>query len=75
MGHGLGLDLTEAFSVTAGATTKLVPGMVMTLEPGMPIEGSEDLMIVHEENIVITATGAEWLSRRAPREMIPILFE
>jgi Xaa-Pro aminopeptidase len=44
--------------------------MVMTLEPGM-IYGSGKSM-VHEENIVITESGAEWLSERASPELIII---
>ena len=45
----------------------------MTLEPGMLVPGSDTLMIVHEEDIVVTEEGAEWLSDRATKQMIPIL--
>jgi len=71
-GHGLGLHITEHFSNNASDEEPLVAGMTMTLEPGMNI-GDSELMIVHEENIVITETGAEWLSERAPRQMGSIL--
>ncbi len=67
MGHGLGLQLTEPPSNTKGDQTELVPGAVLTIEPGM--EYAPGKMIVHEENLVITEDGAELLSRRAPREM------
>jgi len=45
----------------------LEPGVVLTLEPGM--EFAPGKQMVHEENIVITEDGAEWLSRRAPVEL------
>lgn len=67
LGHGLGMQLTEWPSNTADDGTELVSGMVLTLEPGM--EFAPGKMMVHEENIVITETGAHWLTRRAPRDM------
>jgi Xaa-Pro aminopeptidase len=50
-----------------GDDTPLVPGMVLTLEPGMTFAPGK--LMVHEENIVIREAGAEWLTRRAPPEM------
>lgn len=67
LGHGLGMQLTEPPSNMPGDDTPLVPGMVMTIEPGM--EYAPGKMIVHEENVVITEDGCELLTRRAPREM------
>ncbi len=67
MGHGLGMQLTEPPSNTPTDETELVPGMVMTIEPGM--EFTPGRMLVHEENVVITEDGCELLTRRAPREM------
>lgn len=63
LGHGLGSQLTEWPSNTATDNTTLEPGMVITLEPGMTYADRKEM--VHEENIVITEDGAEWLSRRA----------
>ncbi len=63
LGHGLGTQLTEWPSNTATDNTVLEPGMVITLEPGMTYAKGKDM--VHEENIVITEDGAEWLTRRA----------
>lgn len=63
LGHGLGLNLTEWPSITANDHTPLVPGMVMTLEPGIDL--ADGKMLVHEENIVITHTGATWLTQLA----------
>jgi len=67
MGHGLGLQLTEPPSAKADDHTVLEPGMVITIEPGM--EYVDGKMIVHEENLVITDTGSELLTMRAPREL------
>ena len=71
MGHGLGMQLTEWPSVKEDDLTVLTPGAVITLEPGM--EFAPDRQLVHEENIVITEDGAEYLTRRAPAEM-PVIF-
>lgn len=59
-GHGLGMQITEPPSLIAADETVLRPGMVLTLEPF--IELGPGRMLVHEEDIVIRAGGAEWLS-------------
>ena len=70
LGHGLGLQLTEWPSNTATDNTTLEPGVILTLEPGMEyLPGKE---MVHEENIVITENGPEWLTQRASEEL-PII--
>lgn len=70
MGHGLGTQLTEWPSNTATDNTELLPGMVLTLEPGMSYDGGKQM--VHEENILITDSGAIMLSKRAAAEL-PII--
>ncbi len=70
LGHGLGISLTEWPSFTPLDTTELREGMVLTLEPGAYV--APERMLVHEENIVLRADGAELLSPRAPAEM-PVL--
>ncbi|MBT7631081.1 MAG: aminopeptidase P family protein [Desulfobacula sp.] len=67
LGHGLGIQLTEWPSNTASDNTLLEPGMVITLEPGMMYAPGKSM--VHEENIVITKNGAEYLSVRCPPEL------
>lgn len=69
-GHGLGSQLTEPPSFTPRDSTVLSAGMVMTLEPGVGIAPGKTM--VHEENIVVTESGARLLSRRAPSEL-PVL--
>jgi Xaa-Pro dipeptidase len=67
LGHGLGIQLTEWPSNTAFDHTPLVPGMVLTLEPGMMYAPGKSM--VHEENIVITESGARYLSVRCSPEL------
>jgi Xaa-Pro dipeptidase len=71
MGHGVGLRLTEPPSVHPSDDTILAPGMVLAIEPAAQYEipaasGVRRCMLVHEENIVVTADGPEILSLRAP---------
>ena len=70
MGHGLGMRLTEWPSLMAGDETRLEPGMVLTLEPGLEI--GPGCIMVHEENIVIRNDGAELLTKRAA-PTLPVL--
>jgi Xaa-Pro dipeptidase len=67
LGHGLGIQLTEYPSNTPEDGTVLKPGAVLTLEPGM--EFAPGRQMVHEENIVITEDGADWLTNRAAPEL------
>jgi Xaa-Pro aminopeptidase len=67
LGHGLGLALTEWPSFTPLDRTPLRAGMVLTLEPGVTLGPGR--MLVHEEVIALTETGATLLSPRAPRDM------
>lgn len=68
LGHGLGLHLTEGLSFIASDHTVLMPGMVVTLEPGVSVSGGAGLM-VHEDDYVITETGFERLSPEPPAEL------
>ncbi|MBT8409031.1 MAG: Xaa-Pro peptidase family protein, partial [Alphaproteobacteria bacterium] len=66
LGHGLGMQLTEGLSLIAADQTELRPGMVITLEPGIATPGG---IMVHEEDILITANAPQYLSPPAPREI------
>ena len=70
MGHGVGLHNTEWPSLMATDQTILAEGMVLAIEPGYDFAPCK--MMLHEENVVIRADGAELITRRAPPE-IPIL--
>lgn len=67
LGHGLGMQLTEWPSIIPADHTPLVPGMVLTLEPGIVVCG--DRIMVHEENIVITDGPPRFLSDFQPDQM------
>jgi Xaa-Pro dipeptidase len=60
IGHGLGLSAAEPPSLSLGDVTILEPGMVLTPEPSFFTAAGE---FVHlEEMIIVTETGAEFLS-------------
>ena len=67
LGHGLGLQLTEWPSLAAFDDTVIEENMVLTLEPSLCY--GEGLTMVHEENVVVRAGGAELLTTRAPPEL------
>ncbi len=70
LGHGLGMQLTEAPSLTAQDRTVIEAGMVLTLEPG--IEVMPGRWMVHEENIVIGRDKTTFLSARRGPEIAVI---
>lgn len=67
MGHGLGMQLTEWPSIMATDETIVQAGMVLTLEPSVDLGGGR--MMVHEENLVLTANGPVLLTRPAPKSL------
>ena len=66
LGHGVGMSLTEWPSLIHDDHTVLEQGMVLSLEPGITVR---DKIIVHEENIEITETGARYLSHKAEKDL------
>ena len=70
MGHGLGMQLTEQPSIMAADTTVLKENMVITLEPSLNY--GNGLMMVHEEDIVVTETGGRLLPVRTPTDLTVI---
>src|SRR3989454_801190 len=65
LGHGLGMDGHEPEYLVEGNKTRLEPGMVFTIEPGIYQLGKFGVRI--EDDCVMTATGVEVLSQRAAK--------
>jgi len=76
-GHWLGRDVHDAGEYKQdGEWRDLVPGMVMTIEPGCYIRPADDIPeafwnigVRIEDNAVITADGCEYLTDGVPREI------
>ncbi|CAC13661.1 XAA-PRO AMINOPEPTIDASE [Mycoplasmopsis pulmonis] len=61
-GHGLGIDVHELPNVSKFSNTVLEPGMVITVEPGIYIEGLGGARV--EDDILVTEKGSVVLSRK-----------
>jgi Xaa-Pro aminopeptidase len=68
-GHGLGLEVHEMPRLGRGEKSVLRAGMVVTLEPGVYVEGTGGIRI--EDDALVTQTGAEYLTC-ANRELIEL---
>ena len=60
LGHGVGLEVHEEPSVSKKSDTVLKPGMFVTIEPGVYLEGNLGVRI--EDLVLITETGCEVIS-------------
>jgi Xaa-Pro aminopeptidase len=67
LGHFVGLDVHDAGDYHA----PLAPGMVLTLEPGIYLP-EQKLGVRIEDDVLVTETGAKFLSDGLPREATEI---
>lgn len=67
LGHGVGLQVHERPSINQMGTEKLLPGMIITDEPGIYIDGVGGVRI--EDIILITPDGHQVLST-SPKHLI-----
>ena len=76
-GHWLGLDVHDAGDYKRGGDWRaLAPGMVLTVEPGCYIRAGENVPasfagigVRIEDDVLVTDTGAEVLTRDAPKSV------
>jgi Xaa-Pro aminopeptidase len=66
LGHGTGLEIHEAPRLAKGQKTKLEPGMIVTVEPGVYFPGWGGVRI--EDDILVTRTGHEVLTE-VPKQL------
>lgn len=68
-GHGVGLEVHEPPRVGAGQATRLLPGMVITIEPGVYLAGKFGIRI--EDMVAVTRSGGQVLTP-APKALIEL---
>ena len=61
LGHGIGLDVHEEPSLRPESNAVLVPGNVVTVEPGLYVAGDAGVRI--EDTVVVTEDGCERLTK------------
>jgi Xaa-Pro aminopeptidase len=68
-GHGVGLEIHESPRIGGGQTARLLPGMVVTIEPGVYWAGKFGVRI--EDMVAVTRTGGQVLTP-APKALIEL---
>ena len=72
LGHGIGLDIHEAVRLGPQSDETLKPGMVVTVEPGVYLDGQFGIRI--EDDVLVTRDGCEVLTS-VPREFDDAIIE
>ena len=65
LGHAIGLQIHENPRFAPGDKTILKTGMILTVEPGIYLKGWGGVRI--EDDVLVTQTGCEVLSRKVPK--------
>jgi Xaa-Pro aminopeptidase len=68
-GHGVGLEIHEQPRIGSGQATRLLPGMVITIEPGIYLPGQFGVRI--EDMVAVTRNGGDVLTP-APKALIEL---
>ena len=68
-GHGVGIEIHEPPRIAKEQDTVLVPGMVVTIEPGIYIAGKFGIRI---EDMVVVTKGAPRVLTPAPKALIEL---
>jgi Xaa-Pro aminopeptidase len=79
-GHWLGMDVHDAGPYQVkGASQKLVPGMVLTVEPGTYIRPADnvpeefwDIGVRIEDDVLVTASGIDNMTVAAPKSVADV---
>lgn len=70
LGHGVGLDVHELPSVSPRGRDSVLSGSVITIEPGVYIEGFGGVRI---EDLVVVEDGGSRLLSHSPKELIEVI--
>jgi Xaa-Pro aminopeptidase len=71
LGHGVGIDVHEAPRLTKGEETRLSTGNVVTVEPGIYLEGFGGVRL--EDMVRVGEDGAETLTGSPMANELPVL--